>query len=290
MPTIRVVTDSTCDLPESLLNQYGIEVVRHTVRAADGEAYPDGVGMATGHLLERMRANPGAWPTVEPPQIDDLVALYRSLRDSCDGILSVHMSSKVSESYRNAMAAREVFGPVGQGGPFPIAVVDSLQTSMALGWMVLALARAAATGEDLSKLAARATRLSERCHLAFFAERFDGLQRAGRGIRSGSGGDNISHMRPLFHLDEGQIVVYERTRTRAKARDALYNFVEDFPKIGEIAVIHTGALFDLEHLMTRVGAIYPRERVFIIQAGPATSAWMGPDALGVGVIEAEDYL
>jgi fatty acid-binding protein DegV len=107
-------------------------------------------------------------------------------------------------------------------------------------------------------------------------------------LRAHSGGESLNNFRPLFHLDEGQAVIYERTRTRSKARDALYNFVEDFPKIGELAVFHTGAFYDLEHLMTRIGAIYPRERVLIYQAGPAVAAWVGPDALGVAVIEADE--
>src|SRR5881296_2371577 len=64
-------------------------------------------------------------------------------------------------------------------------------------------------------------------------------------------------------------------RVRAKARDALYNFVEDFPKIGEMAVLHTGAQNDLEHLLTRVGAIYPRERVAVLQPGPTVTCWLG---------------
>jgi fatty acid-binding protein DegV len=95
-------------------------------------------------------------------------------------------------------------------------------------------------------------------------------------------------MRPLFNLEEGQVVVYERTRTRPKARDALYNFVEDFPRIADMAAIYTGQQNDLEHLLTRVGAIYPRDRILIVQPGLATSAWLGAEALGVAVYEGEE--
>jgi DegV family protein with EDD domain len=287
MPRIRIVTDSACDLSPTFLEEFGIKVAPHAIRWGD-EAYLQGVDITSGSLIERMRATPGEWPQVEGPDVDHFAQLYRELRDESDGVLSVHVSSKISEGYANAMVAREAFGPLGQGGPFPVAVIDSQQTTMGLGWMVLVLARAARSGSTLTDLVSRASRLTESCHVAFFVERTEGLQRAGRGLRAHSGGESLNNFRPLFHLDEGQAVIYERTRTRSKARDALYNFVEDFPKIGELAVFHTGAFYDLEHLMTRIGAIYPRERVLIYQAGPAVAAWVGPDALGVAVIEADE--
>jgi DegV family protein with EDD domain len=287
MPNIRLVTDSACDLPPAFLEQYGIKVVSHTIRWGD-EAYVPGVDITTSALIERMRSAPGEWPQVEAPDIDQFAQVYRELRDISDGILSVHSTAKLSETYANAMVAREAFGPLGQGGLFPVAVVDSLQTTMGLGWMVLVLARMAQSGASLTDLVSRAARLTESCHVAFFTERNDGLHKAGRGLKTHSGGESLTNFRPLFHLDEGKLVIYERTRTRSKARDALYNFVEDFPKIGELAVFHTGAFYDMEHLMTRIGAIYPRERVMIYQAGPAVATWLGPDALGVAVIEAEE--
>ena len=194
----------------------------------------------------------------------------------------------MSDAVANAAVARDAFGPMGRGGPFPIAVVDSLSMSMGLGWMALVLAREAIEGDDLPRLVSKAARLTERSHVAFYADRPEALHRAGRTPKLQSGWDSLASMTPLYHVDEGQIVVYERTRTRPKARDALYNFVEDFPKIGEIAIIHTGALNDVELLLTRIGAIYPRERVLVIQASPPVTAWLGPDAVGVAVIEAEE--
>jgi DegV family protein with EDD domain len=287
MPRIRIVTDSAADLPDSWREQYGIRVIPHQIGWGEESGLVP-VETNSSVLIEKMRTSPGEWPQVLAPDVDEFTRAYRELRDECDGILSVHLSSKLGETYATASTAREMFGPLGQGGPFPVAVVDSLQTTMGLGWMVLALARAAQAGESLTQLVARASRLTEACHVAFFTERVDGLQRAGRGLRLQSPGENLSNYRPLFHVDEGQVVVYEKTRTRSKARDALYNFVEDFPRIGELAVFHTGAFYDMEHLMTRIGAIYPRDRVMIYQAGPAVAAWLGPDALGVAAIEAEE--
>jgi DegV family protein with EDD domain len=281
MPRIRVVTDSTCDIPDALLRQFDITVVPFMVRWGQ-EEYVDRAGITTSQLLQRLEEQGGPLPEAVPPSIDEFSRVYRSMRETCDGVISLHVSAKLSETLANAGVAREAFGPVGHGGPFPIAVVDSMSMSMGLGWMVLAVARAAMAGLDLVKLVNLAGRLRGQTHLAFITEEMSGLSRIMPNFSS------IASLRPLFHLEEGQIAVYERTRTRAKARDALYNFVEDFPKIGEMAVLHTGAQNDLEHLLTRVGAIYPRERVAVLQPGPAVTCWLGREALAVAVFEGEE--
>jgi DegV family protein with EDD domain len=254
------------------------------------EAYPDRGPVADQQVAQRVRQSVGH-AEVTAPSVEDFTALYRTLRETCDGVLSVHVSSKLSETVSNALTAREAFGPMGRGGPFPIAVVDSMSVGMGLGWVVLGIAQAAQAAQgasELTKLATLTTRLAGQCHVAFFTEHLDGLMHAGHLNPLLARHENFAGLKPLFHLDEGRLVVYERTRTRAKARDALYNFVEDFPKIGDIAVFHTGAHTDLDHLLVRIGAIYPRDRIMVIQTGLALSAWLGPDALGVAVVEGEE--
>lgn len=261
-------------------------VVPYSIQQGGSELPTSASGEEVGEQLARRMRSEG-WPVVQAPSVEQFTAVYRSLRDSCDGILSIHSSSRLSDSFANAGQAREAFGLSGHGGPFPIAVVDSQSISMGLGWLVLAVCLQAESGADLQKLAGNAVRLAGAAHFAFYTESIQGLLRTKRTPRLTSQGEGLSSSRPLMHLDEGQVAVYERTRTRPKARDALYNFVEDFSKIGEIAVIHTGALVDIEHLLTRIGAIYPREQIMVLHAGPTVTAWLGPDALGVAVLEDE---
>jgi DegV family protein with EDD domain len=248
--------------------------------------YLDRISITAEDALAYMRSNDRL--DAEAPSVEEFSRTYRSMRDTCDGVISIHLSSKLSETYANAFIAREGFSPIGQGGPFPVAVVDSMSMTMGLGWIVLTVARAAASGLDLPKLVSLATRLSGLSHVAFFTEQTDILLRSGRAGRLAMQTDSLALMRPLFHLDEGNIAIYERTRTRPKARDSLYNFVEDFPKIGELAVIHTSTQNEVEHLMTRIGAIYPRDRVLVTQPSAALAAWLGPDSLGVAVLEGEE--
>ncbi|HST04473.1 MAG TPA: DegV family protein, partial [Chloroflexia bacterium] len=128
MPSrIRVVTDSTCDIPDSLARRYEITVVPMQL-SWGAETYLDKLGIGTDDALTRIRTG-GVFPVVDAPDVDDFSRTYRLLRESCDGVISVHLSSKLSDAVTNAGIAREAFGPIGQGGPFPVAVVDSLSVS-----------------------------------------------------------------------------------------------------------------------------------------------------------------
>ena len=287
MPRIRVVTDSACDIPDTLLKQFDITVVPFSVRWGE-DVQVDRGGALTQHQLERIidRAQPR--PEVFSPSVDEFNRVYRSMRDTCDGVISIQTSSKLSDTFANAATAREAYGLVGHGGPFPISVVDSWSLSMGLGWLVLMVARAAQAGVELAKLTSMVTRLRGQTHVAFITDNSEMLPGITRVSGPRSQFNGISSLKPLFHIDEGHIAVYERTRTRVKARDSLYNFVEDFPRIGEMAVFHVDAANDLDHLLTRIGAIYPRERIVVFQPGLATSCWFGPNALGVAVFEGED--
>jgi fatty acid-binding protein DegV len=94
-------------------------------------------------------------------------------------------------------------------------------------------------------------------------------------------------LKPLLRLDEGQVVLLERTRTRHKALDSLYGFVEDFPHIQELALLHTTNTAEVESLVNRLAPVCPRDRISIGHYGPANAAYLGPGAVGVAVYEGE---
>ena len=220
------------------MKQFDVTVVPLSIKWGS-EMLPDKGQDAVSKVLARYAD--GRVPDVVSPDVDEFSRVYRSLRDTCDGVISIHVSSKLFDTMTNAQIAREAFSPVGHGGPFPIAVVNSLSISMGLGWLVLAVARAAQGGLDLAKLVSFATRLRGQTHVAFITNTVDGLLKSGAAAHLKSQVSALATLKPLFHIDEGQVSIYERTRTRAKSRNSLYNFVEDFPKIGgDSCIPHRG--------------------------------------------------
>ena len=287
LPRIRVVTDSTCDIPESLVRRYEITVVPMQL-SWGAETYLDRLGISTEDALNRMRSS-GVCPTVDAPDVDDFSRTYRLLRESCDGVISIHLSEQAERRRNQRRDSSRGVRADRAGRAVPGAVVDSLSVSMGLGWICAEVAKAAERGLDLQHLVGLANRLTEMSHIAFFTEQTEILLKSGQAGRLASQAEALTTLRPLFHLDEGNVAVYDKTRTRPKARNSLYNFVEDFTAIGELAIVHSNITQnDVEHLLTRVGAIYPRERVPIIQISAALAAWLGPDVLGVAVLEGEE--
>src|SRR5215218_5423897 len=142
MPTIRVVTDSTCDLPDSLVRQYGITVVPVSVHLGT-QSYLDRVNLATETLLRQTQGG-AARPATAPPTVATFEQVYRQLKAGrpCDGIVSIHVSSRLSGTYNNALMARDSF----LNSSFPVSVIDSQAASMGLGMIVLAAAQKAASG------------------------------------------------------------------------------------------------------------------------------------------------
>ncbi len=92
MPRIRIVTDSACDIPEPLLRQYDVVVLPHVVKLGEDE-YADRPGANDEQLLRRIRQGAGQ-AEVLAPSTDDFIALYRAMRETCDGVLSIHVSSR----------------------------------------------------------------------------------------------------------------------------------------------------------------------------------------------------
>ena len=136
---IKVVTDSTSDLPQELADSMGIEIVPLKVRFGD-EEFRDGVDISADEFYKRLIDGP-LLPTTSQPSVGEFIEVYERLGGDADGIVSVHVSSKVSGTYNAALQAKTQVSV-----DCPIEVIDSLQASMGLGIVALAAAKEARQG------------------------------------------------------------------------------------------------------------------------------------------------
>ncbi len=280
MPTIRVVTDSTCDLPDALIRQYGITVIPVSVQVG-ADHYLDRVTLTTDTLLRRMAA--GEATATEPPSVAVFEQVYRRLQTDrpCDGILSIHLAGSLSATAQAAQTARDGFS----GRALPMVVVDSQSASLGLGLIVLAAARCAAAGGSWTAVQHEAQRMRGQAHVAFYVDAVEPLLRSGRLGKVPALADAPPGSKPLLRLDEGRVVLLERTRTRHKALDLLAAFVEDFPTVADLALLYGTYTPDLDPLLTRLSAVCPRERILLVQYSAANAVYLGPTAVGVAVSE-----
>ena len=285
MPRVRIVTDSTCDLPPELVHEYGIHIVPLYVNI-NGENYLDRVDITAEEFHRRLANWPTglALPTTSHPSVEVFEELYKKILKTGDSIISIHHSAKLGKTFQTAIQARNnILAPASQ-----ITVIDSLSTSFGLGVIAVEAAKRARQGAMHPELVGSVNRMVFQTHVIFFAETMQYLHKSGRinsKAQQALGPTPPSNFRPLLRLEEGQIVPFERTRTRTKAIEGLCEFIEDFPHIEDMAIIHSNSPNDIETILTRIAPIYPRERVYICQFSPALATHLGPGAMGVAVYE-----
>jgi len=281
MGRVRVVTDSTADLAPDVARDLDITVVPIRVRIGQ-EEFLEGVNLTEDAFIARLRAQPRLLPSTVAPDADEFESVYAALARTTDSILSVHLSTRLGATCRMATEAKERYTI---RDVCRVVVIDSQMTSLGLGLIAMETARAAQAGRSLEEVARLARAMLPQTHILFFVDTLDYLQHGGRTGKIETILNSVINIKPLLRLEEGEIVLMEKVRTRAKALERLYEFVADFPRVEALGIVHSTSLNEANNLAKRLESIVPRARVTIRRYGPGVAAHLGLGALGVVVYE-----
>jgi DegV family protein with EDD domain len=226
---VRVVTDSTADLPKDQAQALDICVVPLTVQFGE-EVYRDGVDLESAEFFAKL-ATSKVTPTTAAPPSGLFEETYRQvLRDGADGILAVLISSTLSGTYNSAVVGAEAL----KDQPVPIEVVDSRSVSGGLGIPVMAAARAAREGKSLAECKAIAEDMLARMHIYAVLDTLEFLQRGGRIGRARQLLGTLLNVKPMLTVKGGAVLPLENVRTRSKAHERIAQLLE---KLGAIEVV-----------------------------------------------------
>ena len=277
-PSVAVVTDSTSDLPAEVADRHGITIVPLNVHFGD-EVFRDQIDITTDEFMRRM-ASASRLPTTSQPSVGAFEAAFEAAAANHDEVVCVVISSRLSGTMQSAqLAAGNVRDRI------HVEVVDSLSASYGLGFQALRAAELARQGKTASEIAARLRAEQGRYHTVFFVETLEHLRRGGRIGKAAQLVGSLLQLRPLLRIDEGQVVPFERTRTRRRAIDALIAFAEAVGAVEEIAVLYNTTPDDARALADRLARILPDRPIHIVQLGPVIDTHIGPDVLGMVVKE-----
>ncbi|MGC9396433.1 MAG: DegV family protein [Anaerolineae bacterium] len=275
---IALITDSTCDLPQALREQYAINVLPLTVIWGN-EQLRDGVDMQPEAFYDRLVADP-VYPTTSQPTPQDFLDIYERVeRQGAQEIVVITISSAMSGTYESAQIAAPIID-------IPVHLVDSKSNSMSLGWQVLAAARAREAGGDAAAMIAAADAARKTMVYIITLDTLEYLHKGGRiGGASAFIGTLLNFKPQIFvNHETGMVEAGRRARTRQKALDALYDdfFAQlDTSKPMRIAVLHNAALPEAEALAARVQVEFaPRELVISI-VSPVLGVHTGPRAIAL---------
>lgn len=278
-PRVAVVTDSTADLTPDVAARHGITVVPLNVHFGQ-ESFRDQVDLSTDEFMTRL-ATSERLPTTSQPSVGVFESAFRALARDHDEIIAVLISSRLSGTVQSAQLAAEAVADTIQ-----IEIIDSRNVSYALGLQAIRAAELATNGHTAAEIAATLQVELTSYHLVFFVETLEHLRRGGRIGKAAQLVGSILNLKPLLRIDEGQVVPFERTRTRKKALGALVNFARDMHGIERAAVIYNTTPDDAGALIADIAPLSTDPDVPVVKFGPVIATHIGPGVVGLAIKEA----
>lgn len=279
---VKIVTDSTADLPEKIVSQYGIGVVPLNVHFGE-EVYKDGVDIWSEEFYNRIRNEP-ILPNTSQPAPGEFLKVYQQVAKPGDTIISIHISRQMSGTADSAQLAAEMMG-----ANYQIMVVDSQHVTMSLGVLVLQAAKAAKNGEPADVIIARLAKWKEEISIFFTIKSLEYLHRTGRIGKASVFMGSLLNIKPILSIEGGLIVPNEKTRGNFQkvAELMVEKVIErygDQPLV--VGIIHT----DLPDEMVTLERI-AKNKLNILEtvtnlAGAIVGTHTGPNAIGIVAIPA----
>ena len=272
---IKIVTDSTSDLPAEVVRELGITVVPALVQFGD-RVYRDGVDLSTEEFYRKLQIN-SVLPRTSAPSPGTFREVYSQLAQEAEAIVSIHVSAKMSVTYDAARVGSTDL-------KCPISIIDSQTASMACGLLVILAARAARDGASFSYIDALVRAAVPRTVTFGVFGTLEYLYKGGRIGRAQAFLGSMLKLNPILAIRAGEILPIARVRTRPKAIERLCEILRDTGVPQEMSVMSTTEPEEAEALAQRLSALFPPERMYRASIGPSMGTYVGPGAVGVSVI------
>ena len=274
--TIKIVTDSTADLPPGLAEKLGITVVPVYLRFGD-EVFRDRVDISEDEFYQRLIKDP-IHPSTTQPSPQDFVDVYKGLAKNADGIISIHVSDKLSGTCNSALRGKEAVEK-----ECPVEVIDSQVVTMGLGQLAIAANEIAKSGKSLQEVAKAVKQMIPSIHILALLDTLKYLALGGRIGKLQALLGSMLNVKPMLTLKDGVLTPTGRVRSRPKGIDILFEYVKNAADIQDLAVVYNTTPEEAQALIKRLGAVYPEEKIRLSQMGPALGVHTGPGLLLVSV-------
>ena len=278
--SIRIVTDSTCDLPKDVVEAYGITIVPLYINYGN-QGYLDGVEISREQFYQRLpESNP--LPTSATPGVDAFRDVYERLAETgATEIISIHISISLSATVDIARQAAEATQSV------LVTVLDSQQLSLGTGFLAVAAAKAAAEGMTVDEIIPILEDQASRTYVIAALDTLEFLKRSGRMNGAVARLGNLLKIKPLLIMNAGEPTA-ERVRTRQRAISRMIEFVSALGPLEEIALVHTNAAKGAKDLYRQARNLFPdSSEPLSVDVTPVLGANIGPGVIGFAVIAAK---
>lgn len=274
--TIKIVTDSTCDLPGELVKSLGITVIPLFINIGD-RGYLDGVDISRKEFYSNLAIYP-THPTTGTPGIAAFTQAFDNLVDQgAEEIISIHISEKLSATIDVARTAARDFQRA------KVTVRDSGQLSIGTGFQVEMAARMANDDKSSPEILEALDSLRSRTFVTAGLDTLEFLRRSGRMNRFMTGIGSLIQLKPILTMRDGK-PGSDRVRTSFRAEKRLISLLEDNLPLERFALLHTNAHAKAEEFKKRIEKCLPEGEIFSMDITPVIGAHLGPGAVGYALI------
>ena len=276
--TVRIVTDSTCDLPADIINKYRISVIPLYINVGS-QGYLDGVDITRQEFYQKLPIFP-TQPTTAVPSAQKFHSVYTALADEgATDVLSIHISTALSAIHNVAqVAAQEVTST-------RVTVMDSRQLSLGTGFLVELAARLAEAGHSLEQIVSALNEQIKRTYVFAALDTLEFLRRSGRMNRFLANFGTLLQIKPILRMHDGKPET-EKVRTRDRALHRVVEILRSLGALERLAIVHTNAHERVAQLRALAADLLPAEDIWTMDITPVIGAHIGPGAIGFGVVTA----
>jgi DegV family protein with EDD domain len=277
--SIKIVTDSACDLPEGMAEKYGITIVPLYITLS-GKSYVDMVDISRDEFYQRLLKYDEV-PTTAAPSPEAFRLVYQKLAlEGASAIISIHISSSLSRTIDSAHEAASGMTDI------PVTVVDSDQLSLGAGYIVLEAAKAAAEGKTTDEIVQIIRELSKRSYVFAALDTLHYLSKSGRMHVALARVGTILRIKPLLKMNLGKPEV-ERVRTSEGAVRRLLKLVSELGPLEKLSLVHTYAYDRIEALHQRALDLMPVDapKPDLVSVTPVLGSHLGPGVIGFTAIK-----
>jgi DegV family protein with EDD domain len=280
MNQVRIVTDSTSDIPVELQRELGIHMVPLKVHFGM-ETYRDGIDMGSADFFSKLVATPVLPTTSQPSPIEFLDTYKQLASESNVPIISIHLSSALSGTYQSAMLAKSMLEE-----QVDVIVIDSRLCSYGLGMLVVAAVEAARAGKSKEELVELVEKMRKEMKLYFLVDTLEYLQKGGRIGKAAALLGSLLNIKPILSMNvEGEVYSVDKVRGHKKAVAKIIEMLNrDFGgKSLHIGIAHSNAIASAQEMNELINQHFTVDSLQHTQIGPVVGTHTGPGTVAVFV-------
>jgi DegV family protein with EDD domain len=276
MAKVKILVDSTADIPHDLAKDLDIHVIPLNVHFGD-KTYLDWVDLLPTHFYDLLHSDPNH-PRTSQPSPGDFAKFYEDLTRDGSSVVSLHISANLSGTIQSAELGK------GMVDGAKIEIIDSRMASMGFGLVAIAAARAARAGKSLEEVVALARDLCGRVKIIFAVDTLEYLARNGRIGKAQALLGSLLSIKPLLTLEGGFVAPLEKVRGDKKVLPRMVELVGEMIEPGKpvtVSLVHANAIERARELKADIEKNYKVAEAIVADLGPVIGTHTGPGTIGM---------